>query len=164
MEQERINAVIIDANVLIDYCKSNKKILTLFSEKVCQIYISTIILDEVVQLSEEETEKIGLKLFMPTINQLKEALEDGGSLSFQDKLCFIISRDENWICVTNDKNLRKKCRENNLEVLWGLDLMLQLNQNKKLSKHEAKQIIEKIRENNLYIKKKIVNEFIKKLK
>jgi hypothetical protein len=42
--------------------------------------------------------------------------------------------------------------------------MLQLNQNEKLSRHEAKQIVEIMRENNLYIKKEVVDEFIKKLR
>lgn len=164
MERKQFVALICDANVLIDYVSSNRRILEKASLLISQIYVLSPILDEVRQLSKKEIKELKIKVFEPELNDVIVASERGGPLSFEDKLCLIVSGKENWTCVTNDKNLRKACEEKNIDILWGLDLMLLLNQTGVLSKKEAQDTAEKIKENNAYIKKDIIDSFLKKLK
>jgi len=157
-------AIICDADVLIDYLDSNKRIFPKISKQICVVYIPLPILSEVKQLVGVEAKKLGLIIFEPTLKQVTEASQRGGPLSFEDKICLIMARDERWACVTNDRNLRKKCREEGVDVMWGFDLMLLLNQKGELSKKEAQDTANKIRTNNPYIKVETLSEFTKKLK
>lgn len=155
--------IIVDANALIDYAISSKRVLSKTSKEICEVYIPSPILQEVEQLTKTEAKKLGLNIFEPTLKQLIEASERGGTLSFEDKLCYIIARDKEWTCVTNDKALHKKCREENVSIAWGPDLMLWLNREGLLSKAEAQNIVNKIKDKNTYIEPEIVSKFIEKL-
>lgn len=101
MKDAQLPAIISDADVLIDYLESNREVLAKVSKKICNVYISLPTLSEIKQLSENEAKKHGLTVFEPTLRQIGEASQRGGSLSFEDKLCFIIARDKKWTCVTN---------------------------------------------------------------
>jgi hypothetical protein len=46
--------------------------------------------------------------------QLTEAAQRGGPLSFEDKLCLVLARDNGWICLFNDGPLREACQN-----LWN---------------------------------------------
>lgn len=164
MERKQFVALICDANVLIDYVSSNKRILEKVSLSISRIYVLSPILEEVRQLSKKETKELKIKVFEPELSDIIAASERGGPLSFEDKLCLIVAGKENWTCVTNDKSLREACEEKNIDILWGLDLMLLLNQAGVLSKKEAQDTAEKIKENNAYIKEDIIDSFLKKLK
>lgn len=164
MEKKQFVALICDADVLIDYVSSNKQILEKVSLSISSICVPSPILGEVRQLSKKEAKELKIKIFEPELSDIITASERGGRLSFEDKLCLISAGKNNWTCVTNDKNLRKACEERKIDILWGLDLMLLLNEAGMLSEEEAQNTAEKIKENNAYIKKDIVDSFLKKLK
>lgn len=156
---------IADANVLIDYAKTNLDILGLVAKHVGQVYIASAILDEVDQLDEVQCQSLGLVTVEANFTQLTEASQRGGPLSFEDKLCLVLARDNGWACLSNDGPLRDACLENGVTVVWGLEIMLQLVETGHLSVDKAiaaAQAIHLI--NPLYITKKIVTTFCNKLK
>lgn len=164
MRKAKAKTLLFDADVLIDYINSNKNIISVATKKPYEIYVPlNIMKEEIKQLSEDEAEVLGIKIFEPTRNQLIEAIKERRGLSFQDRLCLIIAKDNNWICVTNDKNLRNKCSEEEVEIMWGLQLMLKLYAENYISKVEAIDTAWKIHKGNSRITRGIVEDFIKKL-
>lgn len=87
---------IADANVLIDYVKTNPQILGLVSKHVGPVYVVADVLEEVEQLDAEQCHAIGLTIVEGTLAQITEASQRGGPLSFEDKLCLILARDNRW--------------------------------------------------------------------
>lgn len=158
-----MKAVISDTNILIDYIESNKYILSISCEKLYKIIIPSPILKEIKQLSEEEAVNLGLEIYEPSFTQVLEATQKEGKLSFQDKLCFIIARDKNCICATNDRVLRKYCITNKVDAIWGLEIMLKLCENNFLEKKIAVETAKDIHKNNKLITKEVLDTFIDKI-
>ncbi|MBF0253480.1 MAG: hypothetical protein HQL29_06675 [Candidatus Omnitrophica bacterium] len=157
--------VICDANILIDYAKANKKIIGLITAHLYEIWVPLPVWEEVNDLSDEEAKTLGINIVEPSLAQTYEAADMfGGGLSDEDNMCFIVARDEKAICATNEKPLRKKCKDNGIEVLWGLRIMLQLCEVNRLTKEVAIKTVEKIAKMNPSITHKVVSDFIEKLK
>ena len=163
MKAHQFKAIISDANVLIDYVKANKKILHLAVKHLCEIYVPVPVLKEVKDISKNELEKLGINIFEPTVDQLIQATQKSFGLSFEDQLCFLIAKENGWVCATNDKQLRVQCEAGNVDVIWGLDLMLRLNEQGFLESAEATKTAEKIAEINRYIGENLIKRFIAKL-
>ena len=156
--------VICDANILIDYAKANKRIIGLVTKHLYEIWVPLPVWEEVKDLSDNEAEILGLKISEPSLAQTYEAANmHGGGLSDEDHMCFVMARDEKAICATNEKPLRKKCLENDIEVLWGLQIMLQLCESGKLKVDMAAKTGEKIVKMNPRITQKVLDDFISKL-
>ena len=120
--------LIVDANVLIDYVKSDRSILRIASRHLGQIFVAGPVLEEVGQLDEAECEALGLQVVEMTLEQLSAAAVAGlsGQLSFPDHCCLLLARESAFTCVTNDGRLRRACTEAQVPVLWGLELMVGL--------------------------------------
>jgi rRNA-processing protein FCF1 len=117
---------VVDANVLIDYAMADTSILSLASRFVGTIHVPRSILEEVDQLDETDCDRLDLRIVDASLDQIQEAVEGSARLSFNDRVCLILARDSGWICVTNDRALRKACDDTAVPVLWGLELMLEL--------------------------------------
>ena len=65
--------LLMDANVLIDYQKSDFSVLGLENRHVSEVHILTTILDEVDGLDVVDCERLGLKAVEPELNQLTRA-------------------------------------------------------------------------------------------
>ena len=163
MKAPQLKAIISDANVLIDYVKANKKVLQLAVKHLCEIYVPIAVLQEVKDVTADELEKLGVRSFEPTLDQVINAANRSFGLSFQDQLCFLIAKEQGWICATNDKQLRGQCEKDGVEVIWGLEIMLLLNKEGHLDRAEAEKTVERIGENNQYISKDLIKKFIAKL-
>ncbi|MFA6569475.1 MAG: hypothetical protein WCS96_14790 [Victivallales bacterium] len=155
----KIGTLVCDANILIDYFDNNKNVLKLATEHCYDIYVPVQVFEEVEQMGESDAEKLGIRLVEPTIAQLSEAVNDDNSLSDEDRLCFIIARDNKWICATNEKRLRNKCIRENVETIRGLKIMLELNALRKLGKQEAINTARKIKESNPRLAEEVVKDF-----
>lgn len=154
---------IADANVLIDYTKTNPDILLLVSKHIGSIYVVADILEEVEQLDVEQCHAIGLTIVEGSLAQMTEASRRGGPLSFEDKLCLILARDNGWSCLTNDGPLREACKSQGISVVWGLEIMLQLVAAGHVSAAKVIEVAESIHSiNPLYITQKIVSTFRRK--
>lgn len=95
---------ICDANILIDYSKSDISIIKKISEYYEEVCVPDIILQEVGIISDEEAKALGI-----TIVETPLELEEVPSLSYQDRTCLYYVKQNKWECLTNDKALRKHC-------------------------------------------------------
>lgn len=163
MMRPEFSAIVSDADVLIDYVLSNKKVLHLASTQLFRIYVPTPVLREVKQLSQSEAKKLGLIVLEPTLEELVVAMKISSGISFQDKLCLETAKKNNWGCLSNDKRLRRQCESEGIKTVWGLELMLHLNKRGILTKHEAERTARSIHKINLRITEKTVEQFVRKL-
>ena len=152
--------LLVDANVLIDYQMSDISILSLVSQHIGPVHIVSSVLAEVEGLDESACERLGLRVIEPSLEQAKEAHQLKGRLSFQDSLCLVVCRDHTWICVTNDKALRRSCVEASVSLLWGLELMLELLKSGHLSVAVALDVAEQIHKANpVFLNQKVLEAF-----
>ncbi|MBO7485609.1 MAG: hypothetical protein J6T84_06060 [Spirochaetaceae bacterium] len=150
---------ICDANVLIDYSKSDISIITKIAEYYEQVCVPDIILQEVGTISDEEAAKLGI-----TIVETPLELEEIPSLSYQDRTCLYYVKKHKWTCLTNDKALRKNCIEAGGTVVWGLEMLLKLVDIDLITKTHAEKIAKRIHQVNPEINDEILQDFMAKLK
>lgn len=157
--------LVVDADVLIDYANSELDPLERFCKHIGQIVVARLLLDEVDQLDEGKCLELGLEFLDPSTEQLLEAGQGSGALSFTDRLCLILARDHQLACITNDRRLRRACANQNVEVIWGLELMLRLVERKRLAPAAAMKIATKIHQSNPHhIGKNILMRFERKVR
>jgi len=150
---------------LIDYAKSAKHVLKLVVEHICDVYVLEEVFNEVDQLTRRDVLKAGMKFCSPTLAQYSEAAERGGALSDQDRLCLALARDNEWSCWTNDNPLRTACKAEDVDVFWGLEIMLYLVRGAALEPGEAVEIALAIQTKNpRHIHDGVIREFKRKLK
>lgn len=156
---------IADANVLIDYAQTSPDILGLVARHIGPVYVAAAVLDEVEQLDEAQCQAIGLAPVEGSLAQMTEAAQRGGPLSFEDKLCLVLARDNGWACLSNDGPLREACKAQGVSVVWGLEIMLWLVQARHLDADKAIEVAEAIHLSNpLYITRKIITTFRHKVR
>jgi rRNA-processing protein FCF1 len=164
METSRERFLILDANVIIDFYKSDKTLLKLISSHVGQIYLATNVLKEIKELDESECYQLGIKLIEPDLSQVIEASKKRGKLSLQDHICLILAREYGLTCVTNDKPLRQECKSERIPLIWGIELICILVESGGLNAIDAKDIILRIQKNNpTHIKEDIVRKAFERL-
>ena len=167
MTKKSIKAGIIsDANVLIDYAKSAPDLPRLICNHIQKLYIPLPVLKEVDQLSIDEVNKLGIEIIEPTLSQIIQVSKiraDKPSLSGQDAICFIMARDNDWTCLTNDKPLRSVCSSHKISCIWGLEIMLLLVSTGVITAIKAYEIACDIQSKNKYIKLQTLELFKKKL-
>jgi predicted nucleic acid-binding protein len=134
------NGLIIDAVVLIDFLESDASLLQLITEHIGPLFLATTTLDEVEQLDEADCVALGLTLVEPTLEHLEEAIAIVGPLSLEDALTMILARDNGWLCMTNDKALRRKCEEYQVRNLWGLETVALLVESQAILSEDGQKI------------------------
>jgi len=150
---------ICDANILIDYSKSDISIIKKIAEYYEEVCVPDIILQEVGVISEEQAKALGI-----TIVETPLELEEVPSLSFQDRACLYYVKNNKWECLTNDKALRKHCETVGGTVVWGLQMLLKLVEADLITTTYAEKIARKINQVNPEINEKVLNAFLNKLK
>lgn len=157
--------LVADANVLIDYARTDPSILTLYVRYFGPIYVPSVILDEVDQLDVSDCETLGLTVVDEPLQILLGATEQRGPLSFEDRVCLLLARSNNWTCVTNEKPLHRACKQEKVASIWGLRLMIELFHANQLTKESAVEIAQAIhRINPRYITTDILRRFEVELK
>lgn len=157
--------LIVDANVLIDYANSDPGVLTSVSLHIGPIQVPSVVLDEVGQLSEDDCESLGLIVLEEPVEILLAAGEKRGALSFEDHVCLLLAKENDWICVSNDKPLHKACGKEKVAVKWGLRLMIELVEMELMDKRAAIDIAKAIQVSNpTHITPEIIEEFTKIIK
>ncbi|MDA3939564.1 MAG: hypothetical protein PF693_09670 [Spirochaetia bacterium] len=151
--------IVCDANILIDYLNGGKDVLECLC-KYSDFIVPDVILDEVEQLCMEDAEKIGIKVLDCSLAVLAKAENQLPGCSFQDTVCFLLAFENSWVCATNDKKLRAECIKNEVEVVRGLGLLLELVKNEVITKRTAISTAKKIAESNREITEKILSDFL----
>ena len=149
---------ICDANILIDYSKSDISIIKKISEYYEQVCVPDIILQEVGGIYDEEAKALGI-----TIVETPLELEEIPSLSFQDRTCLYYVKHNKWECLTNDVALRKHCEAAGGTVVWGLQMLLKLVEADLITVTHAEKVARKINLVNREINDKLLQEFLDKL-
>lgn len=153
--------LILDANVLIDYCAADRWVLTLISQHVGPINVPAALLDEVNDLDASECDRLGVQVVELPPELLATAGKRRPGLSYYDHLCLLAAKQGGWTCVTNDGRLRQECAVESVAVLWGLEPMLDLIAGGSLTVAQAHEVAVRIHESNpLYITKEIVGRFL----
>lgn len=157
--------LLLDANVLIDYLKSDLSILVLADRHVGGIRIPITVIEEVDGIDLDVCNRLGLNVVEPELGLLIAAAERRGSLSYPDHLCLILARENGWVCVTNDKALRNACKSEGIVVSWGLEIMLDLVRTGQLAPKKAREIAEAIhRANPFHVSPEILRRFADRLR
>jgi len=160
--QKKPKVLLMDANVLIDYQKSDFSVLGLVNKHVAEVHVLTTIIEEVDGLEVVDCERLGLKAIEPELHQLTQAASKRGQLSFRDHLCLLVASEAGFVCVTNDKPLRSACTADGVSILWGLEIMTALVKANAMRAADAIQTAEKIHLSNpLHITRKLFDRFAK---
>ena len=155
-----IKPKLIDACVLIDFIKADRGILKLISRYIGPLYMLSAVLDEVKDIETlTELSELDLIVIEPELEDVFAASMEPGSISFQDKLCLLTAMRQGYICVTNDRELRKQCEKNNVEPLWGLELLIRLHKAGGVQTEKAIKLARDIHLNN---PKHITGEILKR--
>ena len=161
----RKSPLLLDADVLIDFCASDLSVLTLVARHLRPVRIVEPLLREVPQLDATACDRHSLELWEPSTDQLLAAASKRGPLSFRDRLCLIVARDEGWTSATNDKALRRECKAEGVRTRWGLELLIDLVEARRLETAAALGIATEIHRNNRYhITAAILARFERRLK
>jgi hypothetical protein len=158
-----LRLLILDACVLIDYCKTERSILKLAAGHVGQLHVATPVFEEVEQLDHAGAADLGLVLVDPPLELAMRAATRGGRLSFQDRLCLLLAKENGWTCVSNDTQLRGACESEGLSVLWGLEILVLLVEAGATSAADAKQIAEAIHDCNRFITSQVLKRFVRRI-
>lgn len=153
--------LLMDANVLIDYRDSDLEVLALVGRHVGPVHVlSTILAEEVPGVGPEDCARLGLRVIEPELEHVMRAGATRGRLSFGDHLCLIVAADGGYACVTNDRALRSACDAEQVETIWGLELMAMLVEQGILSAAGALTVAWKIHEANpLHITADLIARF-----
>jgi len=65
--------LVVDANVLIDFCKTQSSLLTLVSRHVGTIHVASPVLDEVHELDAKRAHELGLVIVTPELAMVRNA-------------------------------------------------------------------------------------------
>jgi rRNA-processing protein FCF1 len=162
--------MILDSCVIIDFLDSDYKILQLASKHLGPIYIPCQIINEIKRKNiNNRIELLNIikcqhYIEILNCNLTEKNLEDyfmlySNKISFQDYICMLFSEKLNYICVTNDKKLRNLCLYNNINIIWGLQILINLNKNLVIKKEYAIEVFKKIQKaspnhynNDLFLK------------
>ena len=141
--------MLMDACVLIDFIKADRSILELIVKYVGPLHVISPVVDEVNEIDDEgELVELGLSIVEPEIEDAYAAASQIGPTSFQDRLCLLTAKRYGFTCVTNDKNLRKLCEEENVPLSWGLQLLADLHQVGGILPDDALDIAQRIHKAN----------------
>jgi len=123
LSQKPSASYVVDANVLIDYCDSDLRMLSLFSQHIGTTYIARSTFEKVNQLTVAAARRHNLRIETPDPEIIMAASARRGSLAYDDHETLMLAKRHGWICITNDKPLRRECETEGVVCLWGLEPM-----------------------------------------
>ena len=167
-KQSKAEIMIADSCIIIDFKRAEPK---LFSKIACTLNplniaeslleeLETEFLDDNVVTS---LNKLGVTVVPVHLDDLAIAVTESqtGALSTYDRICLYTAKRMGYTCVTNDKKLRAECKRHKVPVLWGLEIIVMLYQNKGITRKEARDIGEAIYKNSFgRITKDIYDRFM----
>lgn len=140
MTRGRRALLLMDANVLIDYLDSDRRIFRLATEHVGQVHAPSTLLDDEIVADDVDWADLGVVSAQPSTEVLSAAGAQRGSLSFHDWVCVLMAEQFGWTCVTNDKRLRRECGDRGVPTVWGLELVVWLAEAHAITAMEARAI------------------------
>src|SRR5712692_9861878 len=102
----RVEILLADADVLIDYRDADLSILKLVSEHIGPVRVLREVLDEAPEISDRQCARLGIEIVQLETELMLEANDLPRSLSVADRLCVVACDHHGWTLVTNDRTLR----------------------------------------------------------
>jgi predicted nucleic acid-binding protein len=153
--------LLADADVLIDYRESEFGILALVVEHIARVAVLAPVLGEVRGLTAAHCAHLGVEVVEVETEQLLRAARVESSVSFNDRLCLVVCREEGWTCITNDGALRRLCERHGVNTKFGLGLMVDLVAAGALTPRRALAVARQIQESNpLHINERVLARFL----
>ena len=157
-------SMVVDSDVLIDFIGVDRNIVSLIVRHVGPLHVISPVVDQVKDIDEEELIELGMVIIEPELADAFAAAVAGSPIGFEDFLCCLTAKRHGLICVTNDKNLQKRCKEDGVPVRRGLRLLIDLAAKGGVSSKTAIEIAELVHQNNpKYITPEIIRRFKKAL-
>ncbi len=162
--QTTATVLLADADVLIDYRDSELAILELVSRHVGRVAVISTVLDEVHRVTTAECARLGIDIIKVETEWMLRAAEVESNVSFNDRLCLVVCREEGWTCVTNDRALQRLCKRYAVETRFGLGLMVDLVAAGALSRRRALKVAHRMQMSNpLHINDQVLTGFLNML-
>ena len=159
--QRKPTVLLADADVLIDYRESDLAILALVARHLGPLAVLPSVLDEVRGVTAEECGRLGIEIVEVETEQMLLAAQVESSVSFNDRLCLVMCREEGWTCLTNDGALRRLCKRHGVETRFGLGLMVDLVEAGALTRRRAVAVARRIQASNpLHITDRVLARFL----
>ena len=159
--QRKPTVLLADAYVLIDYRESDLAILALVARHLGRLAVLPPVLDEVRGVTAKECWRLGIEIVEVETERMLLAAEVESSVSFNDRLCLVVCREEGWTCLTNDGALRRLCKRHGVETRFGLGLMVDLVEAGALTRRRALAVVRRIRASNpLHITDRVLDRFL----
>ena len=158
--------LLADADVLIDYRESDLTVPNLVVRHVGREWPCVpSVLEEVRGVTVAQCARLGIEVIEVTTDRMLQAAEVGSSVSFNDRLCLVVCREEGWTCVTNDGALRRLCKRHGVETRFGLGLMVDLVAAGVLARRRAVSVARRMQiANPLHINDRVLTRFLDALR
>lgn len=157
--------LLMDANVLIDFCDSDRTVIALISKHIGRVHVPLpILIEEIEQFNDTDWTELGIVGVEPSLEIAAQAAQRRAGLSFHDHLCLLLARDNGWTCVTNDGRLRRECAAEGIATLWGLEVVALLVGDAVLAASAAEAIGRAIQAANpKFITVQILDRFLRRI-
>lgn len=156
--------LLADADVLIDYRETDLSVLKEVGTHVARLAVLAETLEEVRGVDGRTCAALRIEVIEPETSMLVEATQQDTRVSFNDRLCFLVCREQGWTCVTNDGALRRLCRRHDVNVRYGLGLMVDLVARGAINQRRAVTIARRMQEANpLHINERVMTRFFEAL-
>ena len=153
--------LLADADVLIDYRESELAILNLVVQHLGQVAVVPSVLEEVRGVTAAQCARLGIEVIEVSTALMLQATQVESSVSFNDRLCLVVCREEGWTCVTNDGALRRLCERHGVETRFGLGLMVDLVAAGALTRRRAMAVARRMQASNpLHINNRVLTRFL----
>jgi len=153
--------LLADADVLIDYRESELGIPELVVEHVGPVAVLAPVLGEVRGVTAAQCVRLGIEVVEVETERMLQAADVDSTVSFNDRLCLVVCREESWTCVTNDGALRRLCERHGVETRFGLGLMVDLVAAGALTQRRAIAVARQIQTSNpLHINERVLARFL----
>lgn len=157
--------LLAEVNLLIDYCESgNRTVLSLVAERIGPLAVVSTVLDGVRDINTDECTSLGIGVVEPTPEQLERATCVDSPVSFSDRICLVVCREEGWTCVTNDPALKRLCERSEVPTRFGLNLLVDLVATGAITRRRAAAVARRIRAvNPSHIDDGVLSRFLVRL-
>lgn len=155
--------IVIDAMAVIDFLDTDPSILPLISKHLGDLYVTRPVFEEIGRLDESQCNTLGIRIVDLSAEQYWEAGSLVNGLSFQDCTCFVLACDNRWICLTNDRRLRRQCSNRAIGCLWSLETLVKLVEKSVLEPIEAYHVGQAIHKLNPFITYEILQQFSRQI-
>ncbi len=157
--------LILDACVLIDFLQTDSSVIKVLAEYIGPLYVTSTLIGEINDITDEsDFVELGLLVVEPEIEDAFSVSTDG-PLSMQDQLCLLTAKRAGFTCITNDKNLRRLCEKEGVQIMWGLELIAELHKAGGITNKYAERLARAISESNpMHITPEIVSRFMDRIK